>query len=163
MNIHEHESGVRHSRSVGRSTFTIGQAVAGIVGLVMVILGGVAMARVGFDSLTGETAELLEIDHTLVLGIIHLVIGLIFLSAATTSYGVRSTSIGLGALALAFGAVVAIEPSPFVDFLGDGRPVGALYLLIGALALVAGVTTPTYVSEETAYRDDRVDEDHTVH
>lgn len=159
---HDEAQTVRRSRSVGRRTVTIGQIVAGLLGLFLVIVGGVAMARLGFERLTGDTTEVLGIGHTLALGIIDVIVGLIFLSAATTSFGVRSTLIGLGSLALAFGAVVTIEPSPFDDFLGDGRPLGVLYLLVGIVALIAGLTTPSYVTEEAAFREERVDEQHIV-
>lgn len=149
----------RRRTAIGRSGFTLGQAAAGILGLLLVIVGGVAMARVGFDSLTGESVVVAEIGHTLLMGLIDVVIGLIFLSAASTMFGVRSTLIGLGTLALAFGAVVWIEPGPFVDLLGDGRDLGVAYLVIGVIALTAGLTTPTFVTtSEAAYDDEVVDE-----
>ncbi|HEX2153791.1 MAG TPA: hypothetical protein VHL52_07425 [Acidimicrobiia bacterium] len=163
MTTHEHDVAQRRRVSVARDNFTFGQAVAGILGLLLAIVGGVAMARVGFDSLTGETAEVLGIGHTLALGIIDLVVGLLFLSAASTMFGVRGTLITLGGLALAFGAVVAIEPDPFVEFLGDGTPLGLAYLIVGVIALVAGMATPTYVSTESTYRDEIYDEDRAHH
>lgn len=151
----------RRRTAVGRSNFTAGQAVSGVLGLLLVIAGGVAMARVGFDSFTGETTTILGIGHTLLMGLIDLVVGLIFLSSASTMFGVRSTLISLGTLALAFGAVVWIEPSPFVDYLGDGRSLGVAYLVIGLVAVVAGLATPTFVtSSETAYDDEIVEEEH---
>lgn len=143
--------------AVGRTRSTVGQVIAGILGLLLVITGGVAIARVGFDSLTGDTASVLGVEHTLLLGIIDVVIGLVFLSAASTSVGVRGTLISMGTMAVAFGAIVLIEPDPFVDYLGDGRPVGLFYLLIGGVGLIGGLVTPTYIREST-YEEDVVDE-----
>lgn len=154
-----HEGRERRTVSVARSPFTVGQVVAGILGLILVIVGGVAMARVGFSSLTGETATVLGVDHTLALGIINVVVGLMFLAAASTAAGVRGTLLSMGILAVAFGAIVMIEPSPFVDFLGDGRPVGVLYLLIGLISLLSGFFSPTYVSSQSTY-DEEVDDTH---
>lgn len=155
-----HETIRSHRRTaVGRSRFTVGQAVSGLLGLLLVVAGGVAIARVGFDSFTGETVAVLGLGHTLLMGLIDVIVGLIFLSSASTMFGVRSTLIGLGSLALAFGAVVAIEPGPFVDILGDGRALGVAYVVIGTVALAAGLSTPTFVtSSETAYDDEVVDE-----
>jgi hypothetical protein len=160
-----HETVRSHRRTaVGRSRFTVGQAAAGVLGLFLVIVGGVALARVGFDSFTGETTSVLGIGHTLVMGLIDLIVGLVFLSSASTMLGVRSTLIALGTMAVAFGAVVWIEPDPFVEFLGDGRPLGVAYLVIGLIALAAGLTTPTFVaSSETAYDDEVVEDDHQVY
>lgn len=160
-----HETVRSHRRTaVGRSRFTVGQAVAGVLGLFLVVAGGVAMARVGFDSFTGETTTILGIGHTLVMGLIDLIVGLVFLSSASTMFGVRSTLIGLGTMAVAFGAVVWIEPDPFVEFLGDGRSLGVTYLVLGLIALVAGLATPTFVtSAETAYDDEVIENDHVYH
>ncbi|MFP3914335.1 MAG: hypothetical protein ACLFWM_05630 [Actinomycetota bacterium] len=162
MSTHE-EIRSRRRTAVGRSRFTVGQAVSAILGLVLVVGGGVAMARVGFDSLTGETTNVFGIDHTLLLGIVNVVVGLIFLSSASSMFGVRGTLISLGTLAVAFGAVVWIEPDPFVQVLGEGRSLGLAYLALGVIALVAGISTPTFVaSSETAY-DDEVVEETTTH
>lgn len=162
MTTHEHETTRQHRRvAVERSGFTFGQGIAGVLGLILVIVGGVAMARVGFDSLVGETTEVLGIGHTLLLGIIDVVVGLMFLSAASTMFGVRGTLITLGALALAFGAVVAIEPDPFVDYLGEGTSLGLAYIVIGLISLVAGLATPTLVRSESTYTDDVYEDNQT--
>ncbi|HEX9761626.1 MAG TPA: hypothetical protein VGA97_00875 [Acidimicrobiia bacterium] len=152
--------------AVERNNLTFGQAIAGILGLILVIVGGVVIARVGFDSLTGDTTEVLGISHTLLLGLIDLFVGVVFLGAASSMYEVRGTLITLGGLALAFGAVVAIEPEPFVDFLGDGGPVGVAYALVGLVSLIAGLTTPTFVRSESTISesttsDEVVEEDRT--
>lgn len=152
----------RRRTTVGRSNFTVGQAVAGILGLLLVIVGGVAMARVGFDSFTGETTTILGVGHTLLLGLIDLVVGLILLSSASTMFGVRSTLISLGTLALAFGAIVWIEPSPFVEYLGDGRSLGVGYLVLGLISVVAGLATPTFVTAAETVHDDAVVEEQRV-
>ena len=115
------------------------------------------------DSLTGDTANVLGIDHTRALGIVDVVVGLIFLSAASATFGVRGTLMSMGTMAVAFGAIVLIEPDPFVGFLGDGSPVGVFYLLIGVVSLIGAFATPNYVREEvraeTEVEEDVVHED----
>lgn len=45
MAIRDYETARRHRRvAVGRSNFTFGQTVAGILGLILVILGGAVIA-----------------------------------------------------------------------------------------------------------------------
>lgn len=149
-----HEGRERRTVRVARSPLTAGQIVAGILGLILVITGGVAMARVGFSSLTGETAVVLGVSHTLALGIINVVVGLIFLTSAATAAGVRGTLLSMGTLAVAFGAIVLIEPDPFETFLGDGRPVGVLYLLVGLVSLLAGFLSPTFVATQSSYDEE---------
>lgn len=159
MTSHDHTKQQRR-RAVGTRTFSPAQAVAGLIGLVLLIVGGVAMARVGFDSLTGDTATVLGLDHTLLLAIIHVVAGLLFLGAASSVFGSRSQLIGLGVALVAFGAVVLIEPSPFIDYLGEGRPVGAAHLVLGAISVITGITAGTVTTESVVTDEEYVDERH---
>lgn len=154
MSDHEHVHEVhQRRRTVDRRVISPAQIVAGIIGLILVVLGGVALARTGFDSLTGETTAVLGIDHTALMGVIDVVAGLFFLGAAASSGG-RSTLIGLSLGALAFGAIVAIEPGAFDSALGGGRDLGVLYIVIGAVGLVASLAFPTTVVDRVATQED---------
>jgi len=147
--IHEvHE----RRRTVGRRVISPSQMVAGTIGLILVVLGGVALARVGLDSLTGETTSVLGFGHTALMGIIDVVAGLFFLGAAASSSG-RGTMIGLSLVAVAFGAIVAIEPDAF-DSLGTGSELGLLYLILGLVGLVAALAFPTTVVDHVATQQD---------
>ena len=69
MTIHSHESD--HTRQaeartvVDRRTWSPSQLVAGLIGLFLTVMGAVAILRVGFESLTGDTTAVLGIEHTL--------------------------------------------------------------------------------------------------
>ncbi|MEX2651376.1 MAG: hypothetical protein WD473_02880 [Acidimicrobiia bacterium] len=154
MTDHEQTHEVRESRrTVDRRVISPAQIVAGIIGLVLVILGGVALARVGFDSLTGDTATVLGFDHTALMGLINVVAGLFYLGAAASSGG-RGTLIGLSLVAVAFGAIVAIEPNVFDSALGGGREIGILYIVIGVVGLLAALAFPTTVVDRVATQED---------
>jgi len=154
MSDHEHVHEVhQRRRTVDRRVISPAQIVAGIIGLILVVIGGVALARTGFDSLTGETTSVLGIDHTALMGVIDVVAGLFFLGAAASSGG-RSTLIGLSLGSLAFGAIVAIEPGAFDSALGGGRDLGVLYIVIGAVGLVASLAFPTTVVDRVATQED---------
>ncbi|MCJ7780748.1 MAG: hypothetical protein MUQ27_07970 [Acidimicrobiia bacterium] len=99
-------------RTADRRITSPAQIVAGLIGVILVVMGGVVLARVGLASLTGDITAVLGIGHTALMGLIDVVAGLLFLGAAASS-GVRGNLIGLSLLAVAFGAVVAIEPAAF--------------------------------------------------
>lgn len=153
----EHESA--HSQRVvsGSRTFSPARLTAGIIGLVLVVVAGVTMARVGFASITGDTTNVLGLDMTLLMAIINLVVGLLMLGIASEAFSPRSSLMGLGTLMVAFGAVVAIEPDPFTSSLGEGRPVGVLYLVLGVLALIVGFSSRTVVTRESSVVDSHHD------
>ncbi|MGH8926940.1 MAG: hypothetical protein ACRDWH_01215, partial [Acidimicrobiia bacterium] len=117
--------------------------VAGIIGLFLTVLGAVVMLRVGFESLTGDTTSVMNISHTLLMGIIHLVAGLFFLGAAGTVLGSRSGLTTLGLMAMAFGLIYAIEPDALAAALGGDGRLGWLYVFVGAVALLSAWLSPT--------------------
>ncbi len=140
-------------RTTDSRVISPGQMIAGALGLFLLILGGVALARVGFSSLTGETTVVLGFGHTALMGLIDIVAGLLFLGVAS-SPGMRGSMIGLALVALAFGAVVAIEPGSFEAVLGGGSEIGVLYLIIGVVGLVAALTFPTLVVDRVSTEED---------
>ena len=135
---------------VDRKTWSPSQIVAGVIGLFLTVMGAVAILRVGFDSLTGETTAVLGIEHTLLMAIIHLVAGLFFLGAAGTALGSRSGLTTLGLIALAFGLVYAIEPDSLASALGGDERVGWIYAVVGAVALLSAWISPTIQSQRQA-------------
>lgn len=154
MTVHSHETDLSRQAEartvVDRRTWSPSQIVAGLIGLFLTVTGAVAILRVGFESLTGETTAVLGIEHTLLMGIIHLVAGLFFLGAAGTVLGSRSGLTSLGLLALAFGLVYAIEPDSLAAALGGDGRVGWLYAVIGAVALLSAWVSPTIQTQRTA-------------
>jgi hypothetical protein len=154
VTIHSHETDLTRQAEartvVDRKTWSPSQAVAGVIGLFLTVMGAVAILRVGFESLTGETTAVLGIEHTLLMGIIHLVAGLFFLGAAGTVLGSRSGLTSLGLMALAFGLVYAIEPDSLSAALGGDGRVGWMYAVLGAVALVSAWVSPTIQTQRTA-------------
>ena len=132
---------------VDRKTWSPSQIVAGVIGLFLTVMGAVAILRVGFDSLTDETTAVLGIEHTLLMGILHLVAGLFFLGAAGTALGSRSGLTTLGLIAMAFGLVYAIEPDSLAAALGGDGRVGWMYAAVGLVALLSAWLSPTIQSQ----------------
>ncbi len=154
MTDHERTHEVRERRrTADRRVTSPAQLVAGLIGLILVVMGGVVLARVGLASLTGDTTAVLAIDHTALMGLIDVIAGLLFLGAAASS-SVRGNLIGLSLLAVAFGAVVAIEPATFDSTLGGGRELGLLYLIIGIVGLLVALAFPIKVVDRVATVED---------
>jgi len=128
---------------VSRFSWSPAQWVAAIIGLFLIVLGAVALLRVGLDSLTGDTATVWIFDHTALMGIIDVVVGLFFLAAAGSSLNSRGSLITLGMLALAFGLIIAIEPTAMGELVGGDERLGWLYAIIGAVSVIAAFASRT--------------------
>lgn len=146
----------RRSQAVDRRVMSPARIVAGILGVILLVMGGVALARTGLSSLTGETATVLGFEHTALMGLIDIVAGLLFLVAAA-AVAVRGQLTGISLLTAAFGAVMMIEPGAMSDALGGGSDLGLLYVVVGLLGLLAAMMSPTRVTEVEAVHEDSVD------
>lgn len=154
MTDREHTHAVRQRRrTADRRVISPAQIVAGLIGVILVVMGGVVLARVGLASLTSDTTAVLGIDHTALSGLIDVVAGLLYLGA-TASSSSRRNLIALSLLAIGFGAVVAIEPAAFTSALGGGREFGLLYLILGVVGLLVALALPTKVVDRVATEED---------
>jgi uncharacterized membrane protein HdeD (DUF308 family) len=129
--------------------------VGGTIGILLVVLGLVTLARSGFafDALTTATGAVGPFERTPLMSIIEVVIGASVIGASLSAD--RGGLIGVGVLALIFGLVLIIEPGAFVDVLGTGFTSGILYLLLGIALLLAGFLLRRpgrYVRERTVVR-----------
>lgn len=140
---------VRDDRAVvhERRTWSPAQIISGIVGLILTVMGGVALARLlPTESLTGSTADVFGVGHTVIMGIIAVGLGLLYLSEAASPYAVQRGMISLGIVTLAFGLIVVIEPAAFDNALGLGERGGWLYAAIGFISVVTGISSPILTS-----------------
>lgn len=128
---------------VSRFSWSPAQWLAAVFGLFLVVFGAVALLRVGFDSLTGDTANVWVFEHTALMGIIDLVIGVLFLSVAGSTLNSRNGLITLGMLSLAFGLVIAIEPTAMAELIGGDEGLGWLFAIIGGISVIGAFASPT--------------------
>jgi hypothetical protein len=147
-NEREHAHRSAAERSVDRRTWSPAQFVAGLVGFLLVVLGGIALARLGFaGSITGETATIAGLSATRLWAIIEIVLGLILLGIASSPYRVRGGLMTMGLLFSAFGVIVAVEPAPFGDTLGLDQTSGVIWLITGLILVVVAWVSPTIISQ----------------
>jgi hypothetical protein len=145
--IHEDTVQIPETRAgevrVSRLSWSPAQWVAALIGLFLIVLGAVALLRVGLDSLTGDTAVVWVFEHTALMGIIDLIMGVLFLMVAGSALNGRSGLITLGLLSLAFGLIVAIEPAAMTNYIGGGEQLGWLYAVLGGLSVITAFSSPT--------------------
>ena len=107
---HDQAAATTNAAQVRVSRFAWSPWVAAFIGLFLVVMGAVALLRVGLDNLVGDTATVVTFEHTALMGIIDVIIGLFFLGAAGSALANRSGLITPGMLCIAFGLIVRIEP-----------------------------------------------------
>ena len=130
--------------TVGRWRWSPSQFVAGIIGLILVVMGGVALARLlPTGSLTAESVTSLGVRHTPLMAIIAIGLGLLFMAQVANPFGAQGGLIALGVVSLAFGLIVVVEPGAFDDALALGETGGWFYVIIGMVAVVGGLVSPS--------------------
>ena len=139
--VHVEERADERTVTTGRRWWTPAQLFAGIIGLGFLVMGAVALIRIGFEDLT-ETASVGWYTRTGILALIEVVLGLILIAIAFSALESRSSLIVLGVLMVAFGLIAVIEPEGTAEYLGDSEAVGWTYFAIGVTAAIIGWVSP---------------------
>lgn len=146
-----------HDTVVERNTgsrWSPAQIVALVIGLSFLVLGAVALARAGFGAWFTHT-DVAGLHHTQVLALIHLGAGVLMTASGVVRGGARGLMGLLGAVALGFGVILLLQPDGLHEWLGTHQAHGFLYIVVGLVALVAGIVAQmmggerTHVSRET--------------
>lgn len=120
-------------RRTGMSASSI---AAGGVGVILLVIGIVAVARAGLDSLTEPAVAVGPFARTTLFGLIEIALGAVAIATAADR-DVRNAS-ALAVVTGVAGIVWLIEPTAFAGLLGMTAATGVLYVLV-ALALLVGV------------------------
>lgn len=158
----EREMGRVEHTSVARNPWSPAQFVAGAIGLFLTVIAGVALARIlPTDTLTDETTTVIGMGFNVVMAVITLIVGLVMLGGAGAAAQARSGMISLGVAMIAFGLVIFIEPDALGGALGVNQTSGVVYAVVGVIAAIAGIASPTMVSRRAT--EERVVEDDITH
>lgn len=124
------------------------QIVGLIVGIGAAALGIAAIASTGFDTAHIYTPQHVvgSFPHSPLLGVIEIGYGVLMVIGSVVPGGLRTLLGLLGATALAFGLVVLIEAQPnrLTDWLAVTHRNGWLYLIAGAVVLLAAIFAPVF-------------------
>jgi hypothetical protein len=159
----DREIGRVERTSVARRPWSPAQYVAGLIGLFMTVVGGVALARLlPTDALAGDTVTVVGMGFTVIMAVITVLLGLVFLGGAGRPSEARAGMISIGVALLAFGIVIFIEPNALGGVLGVNETSGLVYAVVGIVAAVAGIASPTLVSRRS-YEERHVEDDEVIH
>jgi len=151
------EEGVTQ-REVVRSAWSPAQLVAIVAGLLLVVLGGVALSRSGvhFRDLAATHVMVAGMGFTTLSAIVDLVVGVIVLAGGAFPDTAKGTMAVFGVILLAFGLVVALGPTPFFTSWGYVTANGVFFAVVGGVLLLAAVVSPIFASTRRVTRRDGV-------
>jgi len=122
-----------------RVTWTPGKLISGIIGLLLLVMGAVALFRLLTSNLSGTPqVEVLGVGHTALMAVLAIGVGLLYL--AQSAYFAPGRATILGMMTLAFGLIVILEQGAFGGSLGIGDAGGWLYATIGIVSIVMGLS-----------------------
>ncbi len=141
------EAGTR-SRIVEHPSWSPAQIVAGLAGLVLTIIGAIALARTGthFSNLSATHAQAAGLYFSALSAVVQLVAGVLLLGTAVFP---ESAKVGLalfGVLLLAWGIIVAADTSRLVGTWGYSSATGIFYAVMGAVMLLVAAVSPIFYS-----------------
>ena len=124
------------------------QFIGLIVGIGFGVLGIAAVARTGFDTAHIYTPHdvVWTFPHSPLLAVIEIGFGLLMVLGSVVPAGARGFLGLLGSIALAFGIVVLTEsvPNRLNDWLAVTHRNGWLYVISGAVVLLASLVAPVF-------------------
>jgi uncharacterized membrane protein HdeD (DUF308 family) len=148
-----------YSTAVQHQTWSPAQAVALILGVVFLVLGGVALARTGINlnDVSGTHVKVAGSTQTQLMAYIELGFGALLVLAGAIPGAGRGLMSFCGVLALVFGIIVVAQPSSFTHSLGIGKGYGIFLIIVGAALLITSVMAPIYWSRGWSQRGSGVD------
>ena len=135
-------------RTAYASRFAPDAVIAAIAGLVILVVGLIAIVRGGFDGpMADPVVEVVGFTHTTTLGLIEIAIGLaLLLSGATRS---RSGEIFFGTVLGIGGFVGAVQSESFVESLALESSMAWLAVVVAAVVVLAALMLPRYARHTT--------------
>jgi hypothetical protein len=143
---------VERSVSTARTTRSSPAAiVTGIAGVVLLVLGGIAVARGGLSGpLTEPAVDVVGFMQTPLLGLIEAGVGFVLLLCAL--WGTRASMVFVGTLVAIAGIVVVATPDSFADTLAAESSYGWFLVVLGGLVALVALFVPDRASRVVTYR-----------
>jgi hypothetical protein len=120
-----------------RFVFSPGQILAGILGVVVAIIGIIAMSRAGLDgSLNKPVVDVAGTDQSAMLGIAEFAAGLLLVLGAL-SYAARALIAFVGVVMVVGGVVLGAAGATILEDVGTSQGTGWAIMVGGIIAIVA--------------------------
>ena len=124
------------------------QIVGLVIGIGYAVLGIVAVNRTGFDTSNIYQPHVMvwKLPHSPLLGVIEIGFGVLLVLGSVVPGGWRAFVGFLGAVAVAFGIVVLVEsiPNRLNGWLGVTHRSGLVFLVSGAVLVLASLLSPVF-------------------
>lgn len=134
------------------SHFEPDAVIAALVGLVLLLVGLIAVIRGGFDGEMSEpVVEVLGFTHTTTLGIIEIGLGLCLLIAGATRS--RSGALFFGAVLGVAGFVAAVQSESFTTSLAIESGMAWLVVLAGVVVVLSALMLPRFAKQSTVIQN----------
>ena len=135
-------------RTTSRSRFAPDSIITGLIGLVMLVVGLIAVIRGGFDGPMSEPViRVFGFTYTTTLGLIEIGIGLCLLLSATARS--RSGELFFGAILGIAGFVGAVQTDSFQKSLALESGMAWIAVVAGSIIVVAALLMPRYGKSST--------------
>lgn len=140
-----------------RQPWSPAQIVSIILGIVFVVLGGIAIARTGvdFNRMTSEHVQVAGSTQTQLMGFLELIYGALLLIVGSIPGAGRAGMSFLGIVGLVFGIIVIAQPSSFYHPLGIGSGYGVFLIVVGAVLMITSMVSPIYWGFSRRYDSNR--------
>jgi hypothetical protein len=135
---------VEGHRVIEHAPWSPAQAIVLAAGLVLVVIGGIALARTGlhFNHIPGTHAQAAGLRHTSLSAVIELGVGVVLLGVGAVPGAARGPMTFFGVVLLGAGTVIAIQPSSFRKWFGYDAGNGVFIAIIGGVLLLAAMVSP---------------------
>jgi hypothetical protein len=143
--VYDHAAVFSEERTAVREPFGVAQLFSLGIGIFLIVIGAVGLARAGVHHIDSPTVVVGPFTMTPLLAAVNLVLGLIGLIGATGRAAARGVCMFIGPMMIAAGIVALIQN---VRVLGWNRADGAIYIILGAAALIAAFLTPLVIAYE---------------
>ncbi len=131
-----------------RSRFAPDAIIASIVGLVILVVGLIAVVRGGFDGpMSDPVVQVMGFTHTTTLGLIEIVIGVALLISGATSS--RSGAVFFGTLLGIGGFVGAVQTESFDKSLALESSMAWLAVAAAVVVVLSALMMPRYARNST--------------
>ena len=132
-----------------REPFGIAQFFSLAIGIFLIVIGAIGLARAGVHHFDSPVASVGPFTMTPLLAAVNLFLGLVGLIGAAGRAASRGVCMFIGPVLLAGGIVALIQG---VRVLGWNHADGVIYIILGAVAIIAAILTPPV----TTYSERRV-------
>jgi hypothetical protein len=125
--------------------------IAAVVGLVLLVVGLLAIVRGGFDGpMNDPVVEVIGFTHTTTLGLIEAVLGACLLIAGASAW--RGGAVFFGAVLAIGGFIGAVQTDSFVEALALESSHAWIVAIAGAVVVASALLMPRYLTRTTEVR-----------